>query len=104
FGENFFESGEGASKTRLSPDQKQIRLIKALHDLGKPLIGILYTGRPLVLTEIEPYFDSILLAWYPGTMGGIGISELLFGQANPSGKLAMTFPRSEGQIPLYYAD
>jgi beta-glucosidase len=82
---------------------KQIRLIQALKKTGKPLIGVLYTGRPLVLTQVEALFDSLLLVWYPGTMGGIGIANLLSGQASPTAKLAMTFPRSEGQIPLYSA-
>lgn len=103
FGEQFFESGEGASKTNLRISKDQERLIKELYKLGKPMIGILYTGRPLILTEVEKYFDSILLAWYPGIMGGIGISNILLGNANPSGKLPMTFPRAEGQIPIYYS-
>ncbi|EHH1653799.1 hypothetical protein SM3_01741 [Enterococcus faecium EnGen0176] len=102
-GEQFLESGEGASKTNLRLPEKQKRLIKALAALGKPIVGILYTGRPLVLTEIEPYFSSLLLVWYPGTMGGIGIANLLAGKAAPSARLSMTFPRSEGQIPIYYA-
>ncbi|MFP7306639.1 glycoside hydrolase family 3 N-terminal domain-containing protein [Enterococcus faecalis] len=103
FGEQFLESGEGASKTNLRLPEKQKRLIKGLAMLNKPIVGILYTGRPLVLTEVEPYFSSLLLVWYPGTMGGLGIANLLVGKAVPSARLAMTFPRSEGQIPLYYA-
>jgi beta-glucosidase len=103
FGEQFLESGEGASKAHLQLPLKQIRLIQALKKTGKPLIGVLYTGRPLVLTQVEALFDSLLLVWYPGTMGGIGIANLLSGQASPTAKLAMTFPRSEGQIPLYSA-
>lgn len=103
FGEQFLESGEGASKTNLRLPEKQKRLIKSLATLDKPIVGILYTGRPLVLTEVEPYFNSLLLVWYPGTMGGLGIANLLAGKAVPSARLAMSFPRSEGQIPLYYA-
>ena len=103
FGEQFMESGEGASKAHLQLPLKQIRLIQALKKTGKPLIGVLYTGRPLVLTQVEPLFDSLLLVWYPGTMGGIGIANLLSGQASPTAKLSMTFPRSEGQIPIYSA-
>ena len=102
FGEQFFESGEGASKAHLNIDDRQIRLMKALKELGKPMVGIIYTGRPLILKDIEPLFDSLLLVWYPGTMGGIGIANLLSGKVSPSGKLAMTFPRSMGQIPIYY--
>lgn len=103
FGENFMESGEGASKAHLDLPEKQLHLLRELKKTGKPIVGILYTGRPLVLTEVATLFDSLLLVWYPGTMGGIGISNLLTGKANPSGRLAMTFPRAEGQIPIYYA-
>lgn len=102
-GEQFLESGEGASKAKLTLAKKQLRLIKALASLDKPIVGLLYTGRPLVLTEIEPYLSGLLLVWYPGTMGGQGIANLLSGQASPSAKLTMTFPRSEGQIPIYYS-
>ncbi|OJG82795.1 beta-glucosidase [Enterococcus ratti] len=73
FGEQFIESGEGASKAHLNIPLKQQRLIKKLHELNKPIIGVLYTGRPLVLTEVEQYFDSLLLAWFPGTMGGLAL-------------------------------
>lgn len=103
FGEQFLESGEGASKAHLQISKKQQRLIKKLHELNKPIIGVLYTGRPLVLTNIEKYFDSLLLVWFPGTMGGIGIANLLAGKVSPSARLSMTFPRSEGQLPIYYA-
>lgn len=103
FGEQFLESGEGASKAHLHISKKQQRLIKKLHELNKPIIGVLYTGRPLVITDIEKYFDSLLLVWFPGTMGGIGIANLLAGKVSPSARLSMTFPRSEGQLPIYYA-
>ncbi|WP_165004554.1 MULTISPECIES: glycoside hydrolase family 3 N-terminal domain-containing protein [unclassified Enterococcus] len=102
-GEQFLESGEGASKAKLTLPENQMKLIKELAQLNKPIVGVLYTGRPLVLTEIEPYFSSLLLVWYPGTMGGIGIANVLAGKVSPSGRLSMTFPRSEGQLPIYYA-
>ncbi|MBO0481074.1 glycoside hydrolase family 3 N-terminal domain-containing protein [Candidatus Enterococcus courvalinii] len=102
-GEQFLESGEGASKTNLQLPEKQIRLIKELAELNKPIIGLLYTGRPLVLTEVEKYFDSLLVVWFPGVMGGKGITNLLTGRANPSARLTMSFPKNEGQIPVYYA-
>lgn len=102
-GEQFLESGEGASKTNLHLPEKQIRLIKKLAELNKPIIGLLYTGRPLVLTEVEKYFDSLLVVWFPGVMGGKGITNLLTGEANPSARLTMSFPKNEGQIPVYYA-
>lgn len=100
-GEQFMESGEAASKTNLHLPIRQVALLKALRQLGKPIIGILYSGRPLVLTEVENYFDSLLIAWYPGTMGGAGLAHLLVGQASPSARLAMSFPYAEGQIPIY---
>lgn len=103
FGEQFIESGEGASKAHLRIPLKQQRLLKRLHELNKPIVGVLYTGRPLVLTDVEKYFDSVLLVWFPGTMGGIGIANLLAGKTSPSARLEMTFPRSEGQIPIYHA-
>ncbi|MDB8859834.1 glycoside hydrolase family 3 N-terminal domain-containing protein [Pediococcus acidilactici] len=102
-GENFLESGEGAAKAHLTLPAKQKRLIQAVAKQGKPIVGIVYTGRPLVLTDVEPYFDSLLLVWFPGTMGGTGIANLLSGKASPSARLSMTFPRSEGQLPIYQA-
>lgn len=101
-GEDFLQSGEAASKTNLHLAPAQVSLIKALHALGKPMIGVIYTGRPLVLTDVEKYFDTLLLVWFPGTNGGLAIREMLFGAATPSGKLAMSWPRSVGQIPLHY--
>lgn len=103
FGENFLETGEGASKTSLMLPKDQICLLKELRKLKKPIIGVLYTGRPVILTEIEENFDALLLAWYPGTMGGQAIADLLYGEKVPSGKLSMTFPRNEGQIPIHYS-
>lgn len=101
-GEDFLQSGEAASKTDLHLAANQITLIKQLHGLGKKIIGVIYTGRPLVLTDVEPYFDALLLVWFPGTNGGLAITDMLFGKATPSGKLAMTWPRSVGQIPIHY--
>lgn len=101
-GEDSWQTGEGASKTDLTLADNQINLIKQLHAAGKQLIGVIYTGRPLVLTEVEPYFDALLLVWYPGTNGGLAITDMLFGTTTPSGKLAMTWPRNVGQIPIHY--
>lgn len=79
-----------------------MKLFRELSGLGKPLAVIVYSGRPLILTEVAETADALIQAWYPGTMGGEALANLLYGQANPSGKLAMTFPRSVGQIPVYY--
>lgn len=101
-GEDTWQTGEAASKTNLTLAENQVNLINHLHTAGKRLIGVVYTGRPLVLTEVEPYFDALLLVWYPGTNGGLAITDMLFGQATPSGKLTMTWPRNAGQIPIHY--
>lgn len=101
-GEDFLQSGEAASKTDLHLAPAQVNLIKELHALGKPMIGVIYSGRPLILTDVEPYFDALLLVWFPGTNGGVAITDMLFGKATPSGKLAMSWPRNVGQIPIHY--
>lgn len=79
--------------------------MKLLHELslqGKKMVLIVYSGRPLILTEVAGKVDAIVQAWYPGTMGGEALANILYGEVNPSGKLAMTFPRSVGQIPISY--
>lgn len=73
-----------------------------MHKLGKPLVLILFNGRPLVLTDVEGYADAILEAWFPGTEGGHAIADIIFGRVNPSGRLTMSFPWSVGQTPVYY--
>jgi beta-glucosidase len=69
---------------------------------GKPVAVVLLNGRPLVLEEESKDADALLEAWYPGTMGAEAVTDIIFGQYNPSGKLTMTFPRSVGQVPLFY--
>lgn len=101
-GESMFESGEGGSKTNIHLASCQVELLKRMKSLGKPVIGVIYTGRPLCLDNIIDDFDALLYAWYPGTYGNSGIANMLAGKANPSGHLAMTFPKNEGQIPIYY--
>ena len=101
-GEAFGMSGEAASMSSIELPNHQVRLIKELRKLEKPIVLLLMNGRPLVLTEVEPLCDAILECWFPGTQGGIAIKNTLYGQNNPSGKLTMTFPRSLGQVPIYY--
>lgn len=101
-GEEPNQSGEAHSRTNLNLPFDQETLIKRLKGLNKPVGLILFNGRPLVLSDIEPYVDGILEAFFPGSMGNHAIKDILLGYVNPSGKLTMSFPRNVGQIPIYY--
>lgn len=95
-------NGEGASRTDITVPDTQVEMLKALKATGKPLVVVLVTGRPLALTNVEPLADAILNVWSPGSEGGHAVADVLFGDANPSAKLTTSFPRSVGQLPLYY--
>ena len=101
-GEEAKESGEARSKANINLKYSQVKLIKKLKKLGKPLILILFSGRPLILTEIIKDVDALFNVFFLGSNSSKAIYDLVYGSVNPSGKLAMTFPRSVGQIPLYY--
>ncbi|RYY30575.1 MAG: beta-glucosidase BglX [Chitinophagaceae bacterium] len=101
-GEAFGMSGEAASRSMIGLPENQVQLLKALKATGKPIVLVLMNGRPLTLSWEDENMDAILETWFPGTQAGPAIAELLFGKANPSGRLSMTFPRNVGQIPLYY--
>ncbi|OCG15292.1 beta-glucosidase BglX [Gilliamella sp. WF3-4] len=94
---------ESSSRTDLSLQASQKRLLKALKETGKPLVIVLMNGRPLTLTEEYAQADAMLETWFLGTEGGNAIADVLFGQYNPSGKLPMSFPNNVGQIPVYYS-
>lgn len=95
-------SGESSSRSDLQlPDAQRI-LLGELLKTGKPIVLVLFTGRPLILNEENQNVSSILNVWFPGTEAGLAIADVLFGDVVPSGKLSTTFPRSVGQIPLYY--
>ena len=101
-GEAFGMTGEAASRSNIGLLKNQITLLKALKKTGKPIVLVLMNGRPLMLSWEDESLDAILETWFAGTMAGPAIADVLFGDANPSGKITMTFPRSMGQIPIYY--
>lgn len=101
-GESAEMSGESSSRTDIGIPETQKELLRELKKTGKPIVLVLFTGRPLVLTEESQLADAILNVWFPGSMAGYAVSDVLYGKVNPSAKLPMTFPRSVGQVPLYY--
>lgn len=95
-------AGEGASRADIALPRVQVKLLRALKETGKPVVAVVFGGRPQALTDVDGLADAVLYAWQPGTEGGNAIAALLFGAAAPSGRLAMSFPRSVGQCPIYY--
>ena len=102
-GESGEMSGEATSRSDLSLPGRQQELLEKLVATGKPVVLVLIGGRPLAVNWAQEHVNAILMAWQPGREGGHAIADLLFGDANPSAHLAMTFPRSAGQCPQYYA-
>ena len=96
-------TGEAASRSDISLPQNQQDLLKALLKTGKPVVLVLFTGRPLTLTWENENVPAILNVWFAGSEAGNAIADVLFGDVNPSGKLSATFPRNVGQIPIYYS-
>lgn len=101
-GETFGMSGEAACRSNIGLLENQKALLLALKQLGKPIVLVLMNGRPLTLQWEDDNLDAILETWFAGTQTGSAITDVLFGDFNPSGKLTMTFPRNVGQIPIYY--
>lgn len=95
-------SGESASRSELEIPESQRRLIRALKQTGKPLVLVIMSGRPLVLREESELADAILFTWHGGHETGNAVADLLLGKVNPSGRLTTSFPRSVGQVPVYY--
>jgi len=102
-GEGADMSGEAASRALLDLPGRQEELLKAVVALGKPVVLVLLNGRPLSINWAAQNVPAILEAWQPGTEGGHAVADVLFGDANPGGKLPVTFPRSGAHSPLYYA-
>ncbi len=103
-GEKFHWSGEAASRTDITLPGNQRELLKELKKTGKPIVLVLFNGRPLDLSWEAENVDAIVEAWYPGIMAGHAVADVLSGDYNPSAKLVMTFPRNVGQIPIFYND
>lgn len=102
-GEESILSGEAKSLAELKLPGKQEELLALAASKGKPVVLVVMAGRPTGLAPIQHLADAVLYAWHPGTMAGPAIADLVFGDVVPSGKLPVTFPRGEGQIPIYYA-
>lgn len=101
-GEYAFHIGEAVTTGRLQIPEEQIQMLRELKATGKPVIAVLFNGRPLVLDQVLASCDALLEAWYPGTLGGTAVASLLLGETSPSGKLTQTFPRHAGQVPVAY--
>ncbi len=95
-------SGEGSDRAELNLPGVQRELLQELYKLGKPIVLVLVNGRPLTLSWEKEHIPAIVEAWYPGEEGGNAIADILFGDYNPGGKLPISFPKSVGQIPVYY--
>jgi len=102
-GESAEFSGEASSRTNSDIPKTQQKLLKQLLATGKPVVLVLFTGRPLTLTWEHKNVPAILNVWFGGSEAGTAIADVLFGNVNPSGKLTMTFPQNLGQVPIYYA-
>lgn len=101
-GEHMMQSGEAGSRTDITLPSIQLELLEKIHVTKTPIVLVLFNGRPLVLTEVENKVDAILEGWFPGTEGGHGITDIIVGKVNPSGRITMSFPYAVGQIPVYY--
>ncbi len=101
-GEHMMQSGEAGSRTDITIPKIQLDLLDEIRELGKEIVLVLFSGRPLILTNVLDKVDAIIQAWFPGTEGGHALADVLFGEVNPSGRLTMSFPYAVGQVPVYY--
>src|SRR5689334_266841 len=101
-GETRGQSGEAAARSEIDLPGLQQELIDDIKATGKPFVVVLFNGRPLTLSNVDAASPAILEAWFPGTEAGNAVADVLFGKVNPGGKLPATFPRTIGQVPIYY--
>ncbi len=101
-GEHPIRSGENCNVSDLSLPPGQAEFIETMAALGKPLVLVIFAGRPLAITRQVVQVQAVLYAWHPGIEGGVALGEILFGLAAPGGRLPVTFPRATGQVPIYY--
>jgi beta-glucosidase len=101
-GEHPRRSGENANVSDLGLPPGQAELVEAVAALGKPVVLVVFAGRPLAVTRQVDQVDAVVYAWHPGIEGGAALGEILFGFESPSGRLPITFPRATGQVPIYY--
>ena len=101
-GESHARNGEYNCVASLDLPAGQQALVDAIAGLGKPIVAVIFAGRPVNLTRILPQADALLYAWHPGSMGAGAVVDILLGNVNPGGKLPVSFPRSEGQLPIHY--
>ena len=101
-GEDGFQTGEGRSRTDIGLPRLQQQLLEEIYSVNSNIVLVLNNGRPLTLGWADKHIPSIVEAWHLGTQSGNAIAQVLYGDYNPSGKLPMSFPRSVGQVPIYY--
>jgi beta-glucosidase len=101
-GENLWLSGEGRNRGSIRLPQEQDNFIKKIIATGKPIVLIIFGGRPLLISEYEPHCVAIVQAWYPGEEGGNAVADILLGNVNPSAKLCMTYPKNDAKKPVCY--
>ncbi|WP_145414804.1 glycoside hydrolase family 3 N-terminal domain-containing protein [Paenibacillus xylanexedens] len=99
---NDMECGEGIDRSSLNLMGVQLELVQEIHKLGKPVVVVYINGRPIAEPWIDEHIPAIVEAWYPGQEGGNAIADVLFGDVNPSGRLSVSIPKHEGQLPVYY--
>lgn len=98
----FVDCGEGLDTASITLPGNQLKLLKKLKELNKPIVSVLIQGRPYIITEVEEISDAVLIAWYPGQQGADALCDILTGKVNPSGKLSVSIPYQECCLPCYY--